>query len=94
MTKFQNSYGSTSLLSNDVLERLGVRGNKAIAAANDQRRHRWVTVVDPTNQRSLLQACDDCGVVKSESSVIRRCKADYGVALISSSQPHGVKAAI
>jgi len=38
--------------------------------------HNWVTVVK-------LQACDDCGVVKSENSVIRNCRAGKGRALIS-----------
>ncbi|RBP53384.1 hypothetical protein [Arenicella xantha] len=47
------------------------------------RSHNWLTVVNPINQRSLLQACDDCGVVKSENSVARCCKAPKGRALIS-----------
>jgi len=46
-------------------------------------KHAWVTVVNPLNQRSLLQACDDCGVVKSENSVIRQCHASKGAGLIS-----------
>jgi len=49
------------------------------------RKHAWVTVVNPVNQRLLLQACDDCGVVKSENSIIRSCKAEKGLALISRS---------
>ncbi|MFT5572411.1 MAG: hypothetical protein ACI9FR_001334 [Cryomorphaceae bacterium] len=53
------------------------------------RLHSWVTVINPTNHRLLLQACDDCGVVKSENSVIRSCKADRGLGLISRSQQLG-----
>lgn len=45
--------------------------------------HQWVTVVNPYNRRSLLQACDDCGVVKSENSMIKRCTAGKGVGIIS-----------
>jgi len=45
--------------------------------------HNWVTVVNPINHQMLLQACDDCGVVKSENSVIRNCRAGKGRALIS-----------
>ena len=85
MTKFRNGFGNTSLLSEGLLERLGIPSERVIKAANDYRQHIWVSVVDPTNQRSILHACDDCGVVKSENSVVRNCKADYGVALISSS---------
>lgn len=47
--------------------------------------HSWVTVVNPSNNRLLLQACDHCGVVKSENSVVRRCQASKDQALISSS---------
>lgn len=50
------------------------------------KQHVWVTVINPTNHRLLLQACDDCGVVKSENSVIRRCNASSGLAVISSSR--------
>ena len=46
-------------------------------------KHVWVTVVNPINHRSLLQACDGCGVVKSENSIIRNCKATDKVGLIS-----------
>jgi len=49
------------------------------------RKHDWITVVNPMNHRLLLQACDNCGVVKSENSVIRRCKAKKGRAVISGS---------
>lgn len=47
------------------------------------RKHTWVTVVNPINHRSLLQACDGCGVVKSENSIIRECKAESNIGLIS-----------
>ena len=47
--------------------------------------HRWVTVVNPLNHHTLLQACDGCGVVKSENSIIRACKADKHIHLISDS---------
>lgn len=52
-------------------------------------KHDWVTVVNPMNQRLLLQACDNCGVVKSENSVVKRCKAPMGRALISSALRRG-----
>ena len=45
--------------------------------------HFWVTVVNPTNHCLLLQVCDDCGVVKSENSILKRCKAPKGQALVS-----------
>ena len=51
--------------------------------SSDSSKHNWITVVNPTNQRKLLQACDDCGVVKSENSIIRRCRAIKGQAMIS-----------
>ena len=47
------------------------------------RTHNWVTVVNPMNQALLLQACDNCGVVKSENSVVKLCKAPGQRALIS-----------
>ncbi len=47
--------------------------------------HCWITVVNPTNHRMLLQACDHCGVVKSENSVVRNCRAPHDQALISGS---------
>ena len=53
-------------------------GERALAAS-----HSWVTVVNPTNHRLLLQACDNCGVVKSENSSIRRCRARPGQSLVS-----------
>lgn len=48
--------------------------------------HQWVTVVNPLNSRMLLQACDDCGVVKSENSIVKHCKAMKGAAVISQSR--------
>jgi len=47
--------------------------------------HVWITVVNPINQRTLLQACDSCGVVKSENSIVRSCKSIKNKKLISSS---------
>ena len=55
------------------------------ASTNRVTDHSWITVVNPTNQRMLLQACDHCGVVKSENSVVRRCQASNNQSLISSS---------
>ena len=46
-------------------------------------RHQWISVVNPSNHFMLLQACDNCGVVKSENSVIRRCSMPQGQRLIS-----------
>ncbi len=46
--------------------------------------HDWVTVVNPTNRRMLLQACDNCGVVKSENTVVQACRQPSGQALITS----------
>ena len=91
MAKIENSIGTTSLLSNELLQRLNIPSARA---ANDHRGHTWVTVIDPTNQRSVLKACDDCGVVKSENSVIRDCKAESGAALISSSTTTNIQIAI
>jgi len=56
--------------------------------------HRWVTVVNPYNQVSLLEACDDCGVVKSENSVIKRCLANKGTGLISNAMEATVQIAV
>ena len=77
-----NSVGQSRLLSEELLARLGVRDQSH--AANDHRQHGWITVIDPTNQRSLLQACDHCGVVKSENSVVKACSGVAGSELISS----------
>lgn len=76
-----NSVGQSRLLSEELLARLGVLDQRY--AANDHSQHGWITVVDPTNQRSLLQACDHCGVVKSENSVIKACSGVAGSGLIS-----------
>jgi len=46
-------------------------------------KHSWVTVVNPINHRALLQACDCCGVVKSENSIVRPCMAEKKLGLIS-----------
>ncbi|MFT5654391.1 MAG: hypothetical protein ACI9XU_000105 [Arenicella sp.] len=46
--------------------------------------HQWVAVVNPTNRRRLLLACDNCGVVKSENSVLNRCAKPIGQYLITS----------
>ena len=45
--------------------------------------HKWVTVINPTNRRVLLQACDNCGVVKSENTVIQDCSQPHARHLIS-----------
>lgn len=57
--------------------------NASKAAKRSGRKHSWVTVIDPRNHRLLLQACDDCGVVKSENSVVRNCASAAGQALLS-----------
>jgi len=94
MARFQNSFASSGLINAELPERIRVESDARGGAANDRRKHDWITVVDPTNQRSLLQACDDCGVVKSENSVMRHCRANHGVALISSSSSLDVQMAI
>ena len=55
-----------------------------IRSSRSDHDHVWITVVNPTNQRKLLQACDNCGIVKSENSIIRSCKAAKNSGLISS----------
>ena len=50
-----------------------------------KRTHDWVTVVNPTNRRTLLQACDRCGVVKSENTVTQGCRQAQGEGLITKS---------
>lgn len=55
------------------------------AAAEQNGGHEWITVVNPLNRRVLLQACDFCGVVKSENSVVSRCSNTQGERVISSS---------
>jgi len=59
--------------------------NKRLKQTISDFSHQWVTVVNPLNRRMLLQACDDCGVVKSENSIVKRCKAAKGSAVISQS---------
>jgi len=59
-----------------------------------ERKHDWVTVVNPMNQQLLLQACDNCGVVKSENSVVKRCKAPQHQALISSAMAISLQVAM
>lgn len=63
---------------------LATNSSRTFTSRRATQQHVWVTVIDPLNQRSLLQACDDCGVVKSENSVVKRCRAPRGQALISS----------
>ncbi len=53
------------------------------SALDTQQAHEWVTVPNPTNKRILLQACDNCGVVKSENTVIKHCGADSDRRIIS-----------
>ena len=45
--------------------------------------HNWITVINPTNHRLLLQACDHCGVVKSENSILKACRAPKHQQLVS-----------
>jgi len=54
-----------------------------LVRSNVGTKHRWVSVVNPLNRRAVLQACDGCGVVKSENSTVKSCKAATNVALIS-----------
>lgn len=58
-------------------------GSKTVLSSVLETEHSWVTVVNPTNHRLLLQACDDCGVVKSENSVLRVCRATKGQSIVS-----------
>jgi len=52
----------------------------------EKREHQWVTVINPTNSQLLLQACDNCGVVKSENSVARSCRQPNNQHIISYSK--------
>ena len=54
--------------------------------------HTWHTVVNPVSQNRVLQACDHCGVVKSENSIIRNCKAANNSGLITGAMDGGAKA--
>ena len=56
------------------------------------KKHAWVTVINHVNHRSLLQACDGCGVVKSENSIIRQCEATSNRGLITSAMGYAEKA--
>jgi len=76
MTGINNKYLKVCDLANSSGFKLKDKGDTAI-------QHTWVTVVNPSNKRLLLQACDDCGVVKSENSVVKPCRAQKGQALIS-----------
>ncbi|NND00107.1 MAG: hypothetical protein HKN85_07995 [Gammaproteobacteria bacterium] len=58
---------------------------------NQKYQHKWVTVVNPTNRQLLLQACDNCGVVKSENTVIAECPKPQGQHLISGANTTGLK---
>lgn len=69
----------------------GMAGFKSRGVSRRSTQHRWVTVVNPSNQRLLLQACDDCGVVKSENSVVKQCLARKGKALITNALRESVR---
>lgn len=47
--------------------------------------HSWQTVVNPVSLNRVLQACDHCGVVKSENSITKACRGQSGARLLSSS---------
>ncbi|MFT7526988.1 MAG: hypothetical protein ACI9LY_002140 [Arenicella sp.] len=53
-------------------------------------KHQWITVVNPTNRRLLLQACDNCGVVKSENSAQNRCAKPMDQHLITRAMGKGL----
>ncbi|MBX2848378.1 MAG: hypothetical protein KTR16_08660 [Acidiferrobacterales bacterium] len=63
----------------------GTQFSKTVQSRNvhNSAEHNWVTVINPTNHRLLLQACDDCGVVKSENSIAKACKAPKGQRLVT-----------
>lgn len=50
--------------------------------------HTWVTVRNPMNESALLQACDHCGVVKTQNTAIKNCSADPGHFILSSLDQH------
>ena len=60
--------------------------SRNIVPRGKRRDHQWVTVINPTNSRLLLQACDNCGVVKSENSIARRCQQPNNQHIISYSR--------
>ena len=55
--------------------------------------HNWVTVRNPNNYQMVLQACDHCGVVKSENSVVKSCSGDKSARLISNLVDHSIAVA-
>lgn len=69
-------------------------GNNKFDQSLFDQKHAWVTVVNPMNHRSLLQACDNCGVVKSENSVVKRCKASRHKGLISNAMMASQRVAV
>jgi len=84
-----NSYSYTPVFNTDGVNSVTATESATTTDKRSKRRtnkrHAWVTVVNPNNSRSLLQACDDCGVVKTENSLIRSCRARHGQGVISSS---------
>ena len=91
MVRFHHDYGRPSLLHRE--RHKGLNGY-ACPVNNQPRVHAWLSVINPISQRSLLCACDNCGVVKSENSIIRSCEAEPGGALISSSFSANTKIAV
>lgn len=53
--------------------------------------HRWVTVVNPLNKRALLQACDKCGVVKSENTMQKECSMPDSSSVIIPAALHEIR---
>lgn len=45
--------------------------------------HQWVTVPNPIKRRALLEACDNCGVVRSANTMLQYCKADADQKIIT-----------
>lgn len=84
MTPTQTNARSSSTLNDGFFDSSFAWQINQKIDSGKQREHKWISVVDPISQGLFLQACDDCGVVKSENSVVRRCRAEYGAALISS----------
>ena len=46
--------------------------------------HTWQTVINPVSKNHVLQACDHCGVVKSENSIVKACRGNSNARLLSS----------
>jgi len=63
----------------------------SFANVSATQRHEWITVVNPTNRRMLLQACDNCGVVKSENTVARGCTRPAGEGVITKSMNQALR---